>query len=110
MPAARVGAIVLHYRLVGPAEAPVLAFSNSLGTDFRIWDGVAERLAGAYRILLYDKRGHGLTGLGTPPYGLDDHVRDLAGLLAHLRIERLSLVGLSVGGLIAQRFAALNPG
>ena len=69
MPAARVGAIVLHYRLVGPAEAPVLAFANSLGTDFRIWDEVAERLAGAYRILTYDKRGHGLSGLGRRPMG-----------------------------------------
>ena len=41
--------VLLHYRLAGPAGAPVLALVNSLGTDARIWDGVIARLATRYR-------------------------------------------------------------
>jgi len=105
----RINGVLLHYRLAGPADAPVLALANSLGTDARIWDGVIARLSGEYRILSYDKRGHGLSD--TPPgdYALDDHVDDLLGLLDHLGIGRLALAGVSVGGLIAQRLALRAP-
>ncbi|KQX37989.1 3-oxoadipate enol-lactonase [Devosia sp. Root436] len=105
----RINGVLLHYRLAGPAGAPVLALTNSLGTDARIWDGVIARLSGHYRILSYDKRGHGLSD--TPPgdYALEDHVADLTGLLDHLDIGRLALAGVSVGGLIAQGFALQAP-
>ncbi|MGB3336127.1 MAG: 3-oxoadipate enol-lactonase [Devosia sp.] len=106
---ARINGVLLHYRLVGPADAPVVALANSLGTDARIWDGVIERLSRRYRVLSYDKRGHGLSD--TPPgdYSLDDHVDDLLGLLDHLEIDRLALAGVSVGGLIAQGLALRAP-
>jgi 3-oxoadipate enol-lactonase len=106
---ARINGVLLHYRLVGPADAPVVALANSLGTDARIWDGVIERLSRRYRVLSYDKRGHGLSD--TPPgdYSLDDHVDDLLGLLDHLEIDRLALAGVSVGGLIAQGLALRSP-
>lgn len=109
MDCVRINDVLLHYRLAGPADAPVLALANSLGTDARIWDGVIEALSSRYRVLSYDKRGHGLSD--TPPgdYALDDHVDDLAGLLDHLGIERLALAGVSVGGLIAQGFALRDP-
>lgn len=105
----RINGVLLHYRLAGPAAAPVLALANSLGTDARIWDGVIEALSSRYRILSYDKRGHGLSD--TPPgdYALDDHVNDLLGLLDHLGIGRLALAGVSVGGLIAQGLALRAP-
>lgn len=106
---ARVNGIVLHYALTGDAGLPVVVFSNSLGTDFRIWDDVAARLAGRYRLLRYDKRGHGLSEATPAPYGLVDHVEDLTALLGHLSIERAAVVGLSVGGLIAQGLAARHP-
>lgn len=105
----RVNGIVLHYRTDGPADAPPLVLSNSLGTDLRIWDKLVDRLAGRYRIVRYDKRGHGISQAPQPPYALDDHVGDLTGLLDHLGIGRTALVGLSVGGMIAQRFTALHP-
>lgn len=57
----RVNGVVLHHDVRGNADAPALVFSNSLGTDFRIWDEVAARLARDFRIVLYDKRGHGLS-------------------------------------------------
>ncbi len=101
--------IVLHYHLNGPADRPPLVFANSLGTDLRIWDTVVERLADRFHIIRYDKRGHGLSEATEPPYPLTDHVGDLVGLLDHLGIGRIAMVGLSVGGLIAQGLAALHP-
>ena len=79
---ARVNGLSIHYRLIGaPQKQPVIAFANSLGTDFRIWDGMVERLGGHFACLRYDKRGHGLSDLGEPPYAMADHVGDLVGLL-----------------------------
>ena len=107
---AQVNGVAIHYSVIGSAdEKPVIVFSNSIGTDFRIWDGVVERLAGDFAIVLYDKRGHGLSDLGTPPYTIADHVADLAGLLDHLAVRRAVVCGLSVGGLIAQGLCAERP-
>ena len=106
---ARVNGIVLHYELSGAPDRPPLVFSNSLGTDLRIWDKVVEQLADRFRIIRYDKRGHGLSEATQPPYPLTDHVGDLVGLLNHLKIARTAVVGLSVGGMIAQGLAALHP-
>jgi 3-oxoadipate enol-lactonase len=80
-------------------------FANSLGTDFRIWDDVVPALAREFRIVRYDKRGHGLSDTPPGPYRLDDLVGDLAGLTQQLGFARFALAGVSVGGLIAQGFA-----
>lgn len=105
----RVNGVVLHYDDGGIATGPALVFSNSLGTDFRIWDEVVAYLDGHYRIIRYDKRGHGLSEAPPAPYALKDHVGDLAALLEHLGIASAAVVGLSVGGMIAQGLAALHP-
>lgn len=111
---ASVNGIVLHHALEGPEGAPALVFSNSLGTDFRIWDRVLARLGPRLdrrlRVLRYDKRGHGLSGCPPAPYRLADHVADLRGLLEHLGIGEAVIVGLSVGGMIAQGLAQAAPG
>lgn len=105
----RINGVLLHYRVAGRADAPVLALVNSLGTDARLWDAVIAALAGQYRLISYDKRGHGLSDAPAGDYRLDQHVDDLEGLLAHLGVERLALAGVSVGGLIAQGFALRHP-
>jgi len=99
----------LHYAVDGPADAPAIVFSNSLGTDFRMWDALIAYLGDRFRAVRYDKRGHGLSEATAPPYTIDDHIADLAGLLDHLGLDRFILCGLSVGGLIAQGFAARQP-
>ncbi|HTN63936.1 MAG TPA: 3-oxoadipate enol-lactonase [Devosia sp.] len=101
----RIDGLVLHYRVRGRADAPVLALVNSLGTDARIWDGVIALLAPHYRIVSYDKRGHGLSDAPAGDYTIAQHADDLAGLLDHLGIAHCALAGVSVGGLIAQDFA-----
>lgn len=101
--------IVLHYRVDGRADAPALVLVNSLGTDARIWDGLIPLLADRYRIISYDKRGHGLSDAPAGDYALDQHVDDLNGLVDHLGITSFVLCGVSVGGLIAQGFALRRP-
>lgn len=102
--------ISLHYKFEAlEADKPVLVFSNSLGTDFRIWDDVAKNLSNEFGILRYDKRGHGLSSLGATPYRLEDHISDLSALLDHLRVSGIVLCGLSVGGMIAQGLCTLRP-
>lgn len=99
----------LHFRDENPAVGRTIVFANSLGTDFRIWDEVAARLGGPWRMLRYDLRGHGLSDAPPGPYSIADHVADLIALLEMRRIEHALIVGLSVGGMIAQGLAAQRP-
>lgn len=109
MQAAHVNGIVLHYRVDGPEDAPLLVFANSLGTDLRIWDGVVAALGDQFRMLRYDKRGHGLSQATPAPYSIEDHAHDLAELLRHLQAGPALVCGVSVGGMIAQMFASEHP-
>lgn len=88
---------------------PLIVFSNSLATDFRIWQDCVDDLAVDYSILCYDKRGHGLSGMGTASDTIDDHVNDLIALMDHLGLSGAVVVGLSVGGLIAQGLYHARP-
>ena len=106
---ASINGIVLHHQVIGPSDGPALVFINSLGSDFRIWQEVVPAFAEDFRVVLYDKRGHGLSDAPPAPYTIDEHADDLLGLLDLLGIERFSLIGLSVGGLISQRLAARCP-
>lgn len=99
----------VHYRTDGSEDRPTVVFSNSLGTDLRVWDAVADRLRPDFRLVVYDKRGHGLSDCPDGPWSIRDHSRDLAGLLDALGIGRAIVCGLSVGGMIAQDLAAIRP-
>jgi 3-oxoadipate enol-lactonase len=105
----RLNDIVLHYQVLRSCDRPVLVFINSLGSDLRIWQEVAPAFTERFRVILYDKRGHGLSDAPPAPYSIDDHTDDLLALLNHLGIGKASLVGLSVGGMVAQRMAVRAP-
>lgn len=100
---------ILHVDEAGARDGPALVFSNSLGTDFRVWQPLIRYLPAGLRLIRYDKRGHGLSTCPSGPYSIDDHRRDLESLLEQLSIERAVIVGLSVGGMIAQALAAARP-
>lgn len=106
---ADISGVTLHYRVEGAASGTPLVFINSLGTDLRIWDQVAAVFAGAFPIVRYDKRGHGLSDCPPAPYTIHDHSSDLGGLLAHLQVSSAILIGISVGGIIALDYAANHP-
>lgn len=98
--------IHVHHADEGPPDGPVVLFANSLGTDFRIWDDVVARLPDALRVIRYDMRGHGLTDAPDGAYYMGDLVGDAARLLDHLGARDVVVVGLSIGGFIAQGLAA----
>ena len=102
----RANGIDICYRLEGPANAPVVMFSKSLLTDLGMWDMQVEALAAGLRMLRYDTRGHGGSGASDGAYTIDLLADDALALLDALRIERAHFVGLSLGGMIAQRVAA----
>jgi len=100
---------VIHFADEGPPGAQTIVFSNSLGTDFRIWDEVAKPLAENARTIRYDKRGHGLSELRTGEAAIADFASDLAALLDRLSVRKATIVGLSIGGMIAQELYRLRP-
>ena len=101
--------LVIHFSDQGRRDGPPLVFINSLGTDFRIWNEVAEILAPDFRIVLYDKRGHGLSESGPDRNDMADYASDLMGLLDVVGVRRATIVGLSIGGLIAQELIVRAP-
>ena len=100
-----VNGINIHYKLEGPENGPSVVFSNSLGTDLRIWDEVISYLPKNIRILRYDKRGHGLSDCPKPPYSMGTLVRDIEALMDALELKNSLFIGLSIGGMIAQGLA-----
>lgn len=104
-----VNGLTLNCVSAGPEDGIPMVFLNSLGTDLRIWDELIPYFAGHYRLIRYDKRGHGLSDCPPAPYSIRDHAADLAGLLDYLEIQKAVLVGISVGGMIALDFAATWP-
>ena len=101
MPFANLGGLAVSYRTDGPEGSPSLVLLNSLGTDYRIWDGLVLALGDRYRILRYDERGQGLTDSPRGPYSIADHSGDLLALLDFLDWGATILCGLSIGGMIA---------
>ncbi|MDH0303548.1 MULTISPECIES: 3-oxoadipate enol-lactonase [unclassified Pseudomonas] len=99
----------LHYQLDGPADAPVLVLSNSLGTDLHMWDIQIPVWAEHLRVLRYDTRGHGASLVTEGPYSIDQLGEDVLALLDALDIEKAHFVGLSMGGLIGQ-WLGINAG
>ncbi len=105
-----VNATTLHYKKTEAASAaPPLVLINSLGTDFRIWDEFLEHLGHQGEILVYDKRGHGLSSVGRDQYSIELHMRDLAALMDCQSVKGAVICGVSVGGMIATALQATRP-
>ena len=97
----------VHFADEGDGHA--LVFINSLGTDFRIWDELVAPMKAHHRVLRYDKRGHGLSEMPAGAAAMGDYATDLAALMDRQRIRGATIVGLSIGGLIAQELIRLRP-
>jgi 3-oxoadipate enol-lactonase/4-carboxymuconolactone decarboxylase len=104
-----VGTVELAYRFDGPADGPVLLLSNSLGTSIDMWEPQTAPLGRFFRVLRYDHRGHGASPSAPGPYSIDDLGGDVVALLDRLGIERVSMVGLSLGGMVTMWLATHHP-
>ena len=96
--------IRLNAQLTGPQDAPNLVFVHALGTDHTIWDATQSHLTG-YQCLTYDQRGHGTSDCPKPPYTMGALIRDLERLIDHFALTEVVIIGVSLGGLVAQGLA-----
>ena len=94
--------ISIHYHWANPGREKTFMLINSLGTDLRIWDEIATALHQYGNVLRFDKRGHGLSDVVVDTRGLDDYAMDAITLLEKLSIRKCTIIGLSIGGMIAQ--------
>lgn len=105
----------LRYRLEGKLGAPVIVFSNSLGTNLSMWDPQFLALRDAFRILRYDTRGHGLSAVAPGPYTQEQFGQDILALMDAVELRQAHFCGLSMGGQLGiwlganapERFAGL---
>jgi 3-oxoadipate enol-lactonase len=106
-------------RIDGPADAPVLVLSNSLGADLSMWEPQMPALTRRFRVLRYDQRGHGASTV-TPAardssrlaygaYSLETLARDVLTLLDALKVKRAHFCGVSMGGATGMWLAANAP-
>jgi 3-oxoadipate enol-lactonase len=104
----RDGAPALRYWDEG--EGPPMVLIHGVGADGASWDQIAAPLAGDFRVLRLDLRGHGGSGHIEGALTLDDFVRDVVDVLDVCAIQAAHVVGFSLGGMIAQSFALQHPG
>jgi 3-oxoadipate enol-lactonase len=98
----------IWFELEGPQHAPVLMLSNSLGTNLHMWDPQVGTFATRFRLLRYDRRGHGKSPL-TGPVTMEQLARDALALLDALGLARISWCGLSMGAMEGMWLAAQVP-
>jgi 3-oxoadipate enol-lactonase len=104
-----VNGVDIAYRFDGPQDGRVLLVANSLMANGSMWDWNVPALADRYRVLRYDKRGHGKSGVTPGPYSIAQLADDAVGLLDALKIEKVHFMGLSIGGMIGQQLGARYP-
>jgi 3-oxoadipate enol-lactonase/4-carboxymuconolactone decarboxylase len=102
--------VELHHEVSGPADGPPVVLAGSLGSDLRMWDPqVPALVAAGFRVIRYDHRGHGGSPAPAGPYTLAELASDLVALLDRLDVRRVSLVGLSLGGMVGMWLAENAP-
>ena len=96
----------LHVEVEGREGAPVLMLSNSLGTNLHMWDDQAPEFAKHFRLVRYDRRGHGKSGVPKGPYSMERFGRDVLSIIDALKIKTINWCGLSMGGMVGQWLGA----
>ncbi|XXF78687.1 alpha/beta hydrolase [Myxococcaceae bacterium GXIMD 01537] len=107
MPTLQLNDFTLHYEEAGAGE-PVLLL-HGLGSSGQDWEYVAPRLASHHRVLMPDARGHGRSGRPPGEYGVPLFARDVAALCDALGLERVHVVGFSMGGMMGLQLAVDRP-
>jgi 3-oxoadipate enol-lactonase len=101
---AQVNGTELYYEMAGKGPAVMLVHGGLV--DSRQWDDQMKEFAKHHRVVRYDLRGFGRSGAAPQPFS---HIEDLSALMDFLKIERATIVGLSLGGIIAADFALEYP-
>lgn len=109
MPILKNKEVTLNYASFGDKGNPALMFSNSLGTNYQMWQPQIDALQNDYFIICYDTRGHGQSSAPKGPYSLDQLGQDVIDLLDHLNIDKAFFCGISMGGMTGQWLAINYP-
>ncbi len=104
-----VGPQTLHVRTAGDPSNPTLLLLHGLGSTSHIWDLVAPLLVERYYLVAPDQRGHGRSGKPASGYGWQDVCTDAVGLLDHLDVPSVHVMGHSWGGDVALELAIRHP-
>ena len=105
---ARVNGADLYYQVEGGGETLLLV--SPLGGDSSFWPRQIQPLSRSFRVISYDPRGSGESSACTATCSTREMAEDALALLAHLGVTRAHVVGLALGGLVAQEMALLEPG
>jgi 3-oxoadipate enol-lactonase len=99
----------INVEVAGSDNAPVLILSNSLGTDLHMWDDQTPEWSKHFRVVRYDRRGHGKSGAPKGPYSMERLGRDVLAIADALKIKTFNWCGLSMGGMVGQWLGANAP-
>ncbi len=100
----------INVEIQGSDSAPVLMLSNSLGTNLHMWDDQMAEWSKHFRVVRYDRRGHGKSGVPKGPYSMERFGRDVLAVADALKIKKFNWCGLSMGGMVGQWLGANAPG
>ena len=109
MPMIDADGCLLNVSVEGRDGGPTLMLSNSLGTNLQMWEPQMAALTKLFRVVRYDRRGHGKSGVPPGPYSMDRFGRDVIAILDDLNIEKVHWCGLSMGGMVGQWLGANAP-
>ncbi|MFW7349608.1 MAG: alpha/beta fold hydrolase [Pigmentiphaga sp.] len=97
-------------RVVRSGSGAPVVLVHGVGLDLGMWDELARELGNEFELIRYDMLGHGSTPLPAGEAGLDRYVAQLGDVLREQGLRQPAVVGYSMGGLVAGRFAARHPG
>src|SRR2546430_2863938 len=109
MPMIDADGCLLNVSVDGRDGGPTLMLSNSLGCTLQMWEPQMKALTQLFRVIRYDRRGHGKSSVPAGPYSMERFGRDVLAILDDLHIEKVHWCGLSMGGMVGQWLGANAP-
>src|SRR3979409_1906404 len=109
MPMIDADGCLLNVSVEGRDGGPTLMLSNSLGCTLQMWEPQMKALTQLFRVVRYDRRGHGKSGVPPGPYSMGRLGPDARAIPDDLNIEKLHWCGLSMGGMVGQWLGANAP-
>ena len=109
MPSFTSNNVQINYQTFGDTSKPAIVFSNSLGTNYSMWQAQIDAFESDFFVICYDTRGHGASEAPQGPYSIEQLGQDVIHLLDHLNVEKAVFCGISMGGLTGQWLAIHYP-
>jgi 3-oxoadipate enol-lactonase len=109
MPMIDADGCLLNISVEGRDGGPTVMLSNALGTTLQMWEPQMRALTQLFRVIRYDRRGHGKSSVPPGPYSIERFGRDVIAILDDLNIDKVHWCGVSMGGMVGQWLGANAP-